>query len=166
MNDKNHSIPEDEVNKMLAEQHEKHVRYTEDKLRQQAIEHNLEDISKSVKHIDSKVCSYISETESNNKKVMEAIENVGAERRECENNIKEKIDKKVKERNDLIEKLNNHVNDNFVTNKSLNKMAAIIIVTVGITVSVITYIGQSKSLNADQIKAMIKHVVEEVKKDG
>ena len=166
MSDNNHSIPEDEVNKMLADQHEKHVRYTEDKLRQQAIEHNLEDISKSVKHIDSKVCSYIGETEENNKKIMLAIENVGTERRQCEDDIKEKIEKKVSERNELIEKLNNHVNNNFVTTKSLNKMAAIIIVTVGFTVSAITYIGQSKHLDSDQIKVMIQTVVKEMKKGG
>lgn len=164
--DNSHSIPEDEVNKMLAEQHEKHVRYTEDRLRQQAIEHDLKDISKSVKHIDTKVCSHIDETVENNKKIMAAIENVGNERRQCEDNIKDKIEKKVQERNELIEKLNNHVNNNFVTTKSLNKMAALVVLTVGITVSVITYIGQSKALDSDQIKTMIEAVVKEMKKEG
>lgn len=159
-------IPESEVNKILGQQHEKHIQHLEDKLRQQSIDNELKLIGRSVKHIDTKVCSHIDKTAENNKKIMLAIENVGAERRQCEDDIKEKIEQKVKERNQLIEKLNNHVNDNFVTTKGLNKMAALVILTVGFTVSIITYIGQSKSLDSNQIKTMIQTVVKEMKKGG
>lgn len=163
--DNSHSFSEDEVNKMLAQQHEKHIKHLEDKLQQQSIEHDLKDIGKSVKHIDEKVCSYIAKTEENNNDLLIAIENVGSERRQCEKDIQEKIDKKVKERDTLITNLNNHVKDNYVTNKSLNKMVAIIVTTVIFTFSVSTYLGQSQSMKPEQIKSMIKVVIEEMKKN-
>lgn len=157
---------EEEFNNAITDLNKKHEEEKEKELRFVRMDHKLDNIATNVKHTDNKVSSHIDKEEINNKKVVAAIENVGKERRVCEDNINKKIETKVKERNELIEKLNNHVNDNFVTTKSLNKYAVLIVLTVGITVSVITYIGQSKSLGSDQIKDMIKTVVKEMKKGG
>lgn len=157
---------EEEFNTAIDDLKKEHEEEIKKELRFVKMDNKLDILVTSVKHADTKICTHMDNQKENNKKFMTAIENMGTERRECERDVYIRIDKKVKERNDLIEKLNKHVTDNFVTTKSLNKYFAIVVLTVGFTVSIITYIGQSKSLNADQIKLMIKEVVKEVKKEG
>jgi len=146
-------IPESEVNKMLGQQAEKHLRELDEKLRTRDIEHSLSDIKKSQIHMDAKVCAHMKKEDEREAKFMKAIEDSGAERRHCETTVHKRIDE--------IEEFNH---ETFVKKSALRNYAIIIITAVTLTTSFITWIGvintnKANDVSVDKIaEAIIKKI--------
>lgn len=133
-----HTYPEDEVNRMLGEQADKHRKEME----AQATNHRLDNIDLSVKAINDKVCELMSEEKEEKTQILEAIERAGKERRECEVKLTSKIDD-----------ANEYNHKTFVKKTDLRMYTIIIIFAVTFTTGFITWLGTQSNNNRSDISA-------------
>lgn len=133
-----HTYPEDEVNRMLGEQAEKHRKEME----AQVINHRLENIDSVVKSVNDKVCELMEDEKEEKKQILKAIEDAGEERRECERNLTGQI-------ND-----NNEYNHKtFVKKTDLKLYTLIIIAAVTFTSGFFTWLGTQSNNAISNISA-------------
>lgn len=145
-----HMISESEVNKMLGEQAEKYNQHLTEQLQNRDRDHKLDKISSSVSHIDKKICEHIITEKEEKTAIMDALEKVGNERRQCETEVNERIDSMVED---------NH--KTFVKKSALRNYAVVIITAVTLTTSFITWVGVKNTnvINDDAIAKIAKTVV-------
>ena len=145
-----HTYSEDEVNRMLGEQAEKH----HDAMESQATNHRLDNIDLSVKDINDKVCELMSEEKEEKQQVLEAIKKSGEERRECET----KINGQMAENNEY-----NH--RTFVKKADLRIYAIIIIFTITGMTGFITWLGTQSTNNQSNISAdkMVEKIIKKMR---
>lgn len=153
-------IPESEVNKMLGEQAEKYNQHLTEQLQNRDRDHKLDNIISSVSHVDKKICEHIEDEKKEKVAIMDALEKVGNERRQCETEINDRIDAIVEDNHAANEQ--NHAT--FVKKSALRNYAIIIITAVTLTTSFITFIGVQNTnvINDDAIAKIAKTVVIEL----
>jgi len=143
------TFSETEVNKMLGEQAEKH----DAEIRDQAVNHQLENIDTNVNSVKEKVCKHVDDAKQEKEKILKAIENVGAERRHCEDRVNTKID-------DMHEY--NH--NTFVKKTDLRIWALLIVGAVSVTTTVIGYYGPQKEFDVGTVNQIAKTIIKELGK--
>lgn len=145
-----HTFTETEVNKMLGDQAQKHIQHLNEQLQNKDRDHKLDDLIKSVDHVDKKICQHIDDEKDEKQAIMDALEKAGIERRQCEAEVNERIDNMNE---------NNHAT--FVKKSALRNYAIIIITAVTLTTSFITFIGvqNTNKMNNETIAKIAKTVV-------
>ena len=133
-----HTYSEDEVNRMLGEQADKH----RDAMESQATNHKLEKIDFAVKSIEEKVCRIMSDEKEEKDQILQAISKSGDERRECEQKVNSRIDD-----------VNEYNHKTFVKKADLRMYAIIIIFAVTGTTGFITWLGTQSTNNQSNISA-------------
>lgn len=151
MVDKALSFSEDEVNKMLGEQAEKH----EGQMRDQEFNHRLEHVDTTINSVKDLICTHMGEGKKEKEKLLIAIESVGAERRQCEDRVNEKI-----------EGMNEYNHNTFVKKTDLRIYSFLIVFAVTGTTGFITWLGLQSSAGVTSVSAdkIAKTIIKELGK--
>ena len=149
--DKAVTFSEDEVNKMLGEQSEKH----EGQMRDQAFNHRLEHVDSTVSSVKELICTHMEEGKEEKKNILIAIENVGAERRHCEERV-----------NGEIKDMHEYNHKTFVKKTDLRVYSLLIVAAVTGTTGFITWLGLQSSANETSVSAdkIAKTIIKELGK--
>lgn len=147
MVDKTHTA--EEVAVLLAKQSEQH----QAELREQAMDYRLEHIDHTLSSVNEKVCKHVDDAKKEKEKILIAIENVGAERRHCEERV-----------NGEIKDMHEYNHKTFVKKTDLRVYAVLIVFAVTSTVSVITWYGPQKSVSAEAVNQIAKSIIKELGK--